>query len=171
MQSKHGTSSGVPQTQRDTFSVFHHLFCKRRAQAAQLCFIAVPCSVYSLKQYQLQAGSLHWSTALSRGLVTQWRRKSMSMPRGDVQARRQLSRRQFSPCTIWHPGTGLGLSDLVVSTSELLFDSLGSVWSTPPSLPSWDSQGETLRSLPTPTPMQSSSPSCAPLSWLSPGTS
>lgn len=39
-----GTSSGVPHTQRDTFSLFHHLFCKRRARAAQLYFIPVPCS-------------------------------------------------------------------------------------------------------------------------------
>lgn len=89
--------------------------------------------------------------------------------RGDVQAGRQLSGRQFSPCTMWNPGTGLGLSDLVVSTSELLFGK------PPPSLPSrsllkGQPRGES-RSLPTPAPMQSSFPSRVPLSWLSPATS
>lgn len=110
----------------------------RQTQGTSSPALFYSCALRSLQLETIPASSRE--PALEPGT---WRRTGHSVEEeervhaeGRLQARRQLSGRRFSPCTIWHPGTGLGLSDLVVSTSELLLDSLGSVRTTHPSLPS-----------------------------------
>lgn len=135
---------------RGTHSVsFHYLFCKCRAQAPH--FIAVPCSGYSLRQYHLQARNLHWSLALNGRTVPLLEEEGHP----HVEARRQRSGSQFPPCTIWHPGTGLGLSRLDSKHPGTPFH---------PSQPPLKGQPRGESAKPShPMPMQSSFPSGAPL--------